>query len=86
MVMITFLPEIHLACRNDANGIKPGRNSKMTDKCAAEFSKLRVLCKLICVRCMDYSYNSKGGSMSLLDKIAISVCTGKFSYKLDLFR
>ena len=36
---LTLLYKIHPACRNDANGIKPGSYSKMTDKHAAEYSK-----------------------------------------------
>ena len=33
-----ILSKFHPACHNDANGIKPGSNSKMTDKHAAEDS------------------------------------------------
>ena len=39
MSNLTVLPKIQQACRNNANGIKPGSNSKMTDKHAAEHSK-----------------------------------------------
>ena len=39
---LTFLSKIHPAFRNDANGFKPGSNSKRTDKHVAEYSKLRV--------------------------------------------
>ena len=41
--MLTFLSKIHAACHNDANGIKAGTNSKMTDKHAAECSKAMYL-------------------------------------------
>ena len=33
---------------------------------------------------MHYSLDNIGRGISLLDKIAISVCTGKFLYKLEL--
>ena len=33
-------------------------------------------CKIICVRCINYSYNNIDRSISILDKIAIFVCTG----------
>ena len=39
MFMLTFLSKIHPACHNDADGIKAGSNSNMTDKHAAECSK-----------------------------------------------
>ena len=38
MFMLTFLSKNHTAYHNDANGIKAGRNSNMTDKHAAECS------------------------------------------------
>ena len=37
--------------------------------------------KLICVRCINCSYNKIARSIGLLDRIAIFVCSGKFSYK-----
>ena len=37
--MFMLTSKIHPACHNDANGIKAGINSKMTDKHAAECSK-----------------------------------------------
>ena len=43
MFMVTFLSKIHPACHNDANRIKPGSNSNMTDKHAAECSKAAYL-------------------------------------------
>ena len=41
--MLTSLSKIHAACHNNANGIKAGSNSKMTDKHAAECSKAMYL-------------------------------------------
>ena len=35
----TSLPKVHLACHNIANGIKPGSDSKKTDKHDADCSK-----------------------------------------------
>ena len=43
MFMLTFLPKFHPECHNHANGIKPGGNSKMTDKHVAECSKAAYL-------------------------------------------
>ena len=40
---LTLLPKSHPACRNDANAIKPGNNSKTTDKYAAEYAKSACL-------------------------------------------
>ena len=44
MFMLTILSKIHPACHSDANGIKPGSNSNMTDKHAADCSKAAYLC------------------------------------------
>ena len=74
-----FFSKIQPVCHSDANGIKLGINQKVTDKHAAEYSKTILGCKLICVRCIKCSYNSI--ARSILEKIAILVCTGKFSYK-----
>ena len=41
--MLTFLSKIHPACHYDANRIKGGSNSKMTDKLADECSKAAYL-------------------------------------------
>ena len=80
MQMFSF--NIHPACHSDAKGIKPGSNQTMIDKHAAEYSKAVFWdVKLICVRCRNCSYYKKARSIGLLDKIAICVCTGKFSYK-----
>ena len=37
--IILFHVKVHLACHNIANSIKPGSNSKKTDKHAADCSK-----------------------------------------------
>ena len=36
---IVFFSKVHRACQNIVNGIKPGRNSKKTDKHAADSPK-----------------------------------------------
>ena len=41
--VVIFLYKINPACHNDANGIKTGSNSKMTDKHVAECSKAAYL-------------------------------------------
>ena len=38
-------------------------------------------CKIIYVRCINYSYNNIARSISILDKIAIFVFTCKLSYQ-----
>ena len=38
-VQVNILPKVLQASHNDANGIKPGSNTKMTDKHDAEYSK-----------------------------------------------
>ena len=43
MFMLTFVSKIHPASHYDANGIKAGSYSKMTDKAAAECSKAAYL-------------------------------------------
>ena len=50
MFKYACLPYVHPACRKDANGIKPGRNSKFTDKNAAEYSNTvcLVVNKYVC--------------------------------------
>ena len=39
-----FFSKFHPACYNIVNGIKPGSNSKKTDKHAADFSKAVCWC------------------------------------------
>ena len=41
-VHVNVFFKIHPACLSDANAIKPGSNQNMTDKHAAEYSKLCV--------------------------------------------
>ena len=55
------------ACHNIANGIKPGINSKKTDKHAAGLFKS---CIVIYVRCINCSYNKLAKGIRLLDKKA----------------
>ena len=43
MFMVAFVSKIHPSCNNDANRIKAGSNSNMTDKHAAERSKASYL-------------------------------------------
>ena len=60
---------------------KPGSDSKTTDKHAADCSK--AVCwgrKVICVICINCSYNNIAKGIHLIDKIAIFVYTGKHSY------
>ena len=69
--------KVHPACHSIVNGIKPGSNSKKTDKHAAGM----LGCKVIYVRCISCSYNNVAKSIGCLDKKAILVYTGKFSCK-----
>ena len=74
--------KVHPACHSIVNGIKPGSNSKKTDKHAADCSK--AVCwgrKGIYVRCISCSYNNVAKGIRLLDKKAILVYTGKFLCK-----
>ena len=43
MFMLAVESKIYPVCQNDANGIKAGCNSKMTDKHAAECAKAAYL-------------------------------------------
>ena len=45
--MLTFLSKIHPLCHLDANGIKPGRNSNLTDKLTAEHLHSNTVCLCI---------------------------------------
>ena len=60
--------KVHPACHNIVNGIKPGSNSKKTDKHAADCSKFAR--KVIYVRCIICSYNNVAKGIRLLDKKA----------------
>ena len=81
-----FFSKVHPACHNIANGIKPGNNSKKTDKHAADCSKLYVGRKIIYVRCINCSYNNVAKGIPLLGKKAIFVYTGKISCKQELLK
>ena len=51
--------KVRPACHNIVNGIKPGSDSKKTDKHAADCSKGCMLGRqVIYVRCINYSYNN----------------------------
>ena len=43
MLKVLILSKIYPACHLDANGIKPGSNSKVTDKHTAEHSNTACL-------------------------------------------
>ena len=78
--MLTFLSKIHPVCHNIANGIEPGSDSKTTDKHAADCSKAACwgrYVSVICVRCINCSYNNIAKGFRLLDTIAIFVYIGK---------
>ena len=80
MQMVFF--KVPPACHNIVNGIKPGSNSKKTDKHVADCSK--VVCwgrKVIYVRCINCSYNNVAKGIRLLDKEVIFVYTGIISCK-----
>ena len=74
MFMQMVFSQVHPACHNIANGTKPGSNTKMTDKHAADGSK--AVCwgrKVIHVRCLHCSYNNLAKGIRLLDKKASCV-------------
>ena len=84
MQMVFF--NIHPACHNIANYIKPGSNSKKTDEHAADCSKaVNRGRKVIYVRNINCSYNNVTKGIRLLDKKSIFVYTGKNSCKLKSF-
>ena len=67
MQMVFF--KVHPACHTIASGIKPGSDSKKTDKHAADSSKAVCWgCKVIYVRCINCSYNNVAKGIRLLDK------------------
>ena len=55
----------------------------MNDKHAAEYllKNCILVRKVICVRCINCSYNNTAKGIRPLDKMAIFVYTGKCSYK-----
>ena len=69
MQMIFF--KVYPASHYITNRIKPGSNSKKTDKHAANSSKS------VCWGVIDCSYNNVVIGISLLDKKAIFAYTGK---------
>ena len=69
------------SCHGDAHGIKPGSNQ---NDCYTQNCMLGR--KVICVRCINCSYNNIAKVIRFLDKMAIFVYTGKFSYKLELLK
>ena len=80
MQMVFF--KVYSACHNIANSIKPGSNSKKTDKHNGDCLKAGILGrKVIYVRCINYSYNNVAKGIRLLDKKAIFVYTRKSSGK-----
>ena len=68
-----FFSKVHPACHNIANGIKPGNDSKKTDKHAADWWR-----KVIYVRYMNCSYNIVAKGIRLLDKKAFLFIQEKF--------
>ena len=74
--------KFHPVCHNIVNGIKPGSDSRKTDKHAENCSK--VVCwwrKVMYGRCINCSYNNVAKGISLRDKKAIFVYTGIISCK-----
>ena len=75
MFMQMVFSKVRPACHNIANGIKPGSNSKKTDKHADDGSK--AVCwgrKVIYVRCIFCSYNNVAKGIRLLDNTGIKTC------------
>ena len=71
MFMQLFFSKVHPACHNIVNGIKPGSDSKKTDKHDVDCSKNCMLGrKVIYVRCINCSYNNVAKGIRLLDKKA----------------
>ena len=82
MFMQLFFSKVHPACHNIVNGIKPGSDSKKTDKHAVDCSKAVMLGrKVIYVTCINYSYNNVAKGIRLLDKKPSFVYTGKITCK-----
>ena len=82
MLNVLFLSKIYPACHYYAKGIKPGSNTKITDKHAAEYRKLCVFGhKLICLWCITCPCNNIAKSMNHLD-ILTSFSTLGFRAKI----
>ena len=82
MFMQLFFSKVHPTCHNIANGLKPGSDSKKTEKHAADRSNAVCLGrKVIYVSCINSYYNNVAKGIRLLDKKSISVYTGNISCK-----
>ena len=81
MFMQMVFSKVHPVCHNIANGIKPGSNSKKTDK----HSGCMLGRKVIYVRCINCSYSNVAKGIRLLDKKANFVYTGKKNMQLRAF-
>ena len=82
MFMQLFFSKVHPVCHNVLNRIKPGSDSKMTDKHAADCSK--AVCwgrKVIYVRCINCPYKNVAKGIRLLDKKAFLCIQEKISCK-----
>ena len=70
--------KIYQACHTDVNGIKPGSNLNNADKRVSEPSGAVFFGhKIICIRCLNDSYNNVSRISSLLGKNVIFLYTGK---------
>ena len=74
MFMQMVFSKIHPACRNIINGIKPGSDSKKTDKHAVDCSKAVCWGVVVYVRCINCSFNNVAKGIHLLDKKSIFFC------------
>ena len=82
MFMQMVFSKVQPACHNIVNGIRTGRNSKQTDKHAADCSKAVYWGrKVIYVRCIKCSYNNAAKGIRLLDKKAFLYIQEKFHAK-----
>ena len=79
LMQLFFFSKVHPTCHNIANGIKPGSDSKKTDKHAVDCSK--AVCWVIYVRCINCSYSNVAKGIRLLDKKAFFVYTENMTCK-----
>ena len=70
--------KVRPSCHNIANSIKPGSNSKKTDKHPFDSSKAVCWGLKWYVRCMNCSYNNVAKAIRLLEKKAILFMQEKF--------
>ena len=75
MQMVFF--KVHPACHNIVNGIKPGGDSRKTDK-HAEGCSCMLGRKVIFVRSLNCSYSNVTKGIRLLDKKAFLLMQEKF--------